>query len=454
MPPSVPLIFPALKAISSPSVSLYRASWVVPINSSPIRDGAVAVAEGRIVAVDAASAILSRFAGAPVVNCLGVLMPGLVNTHIHLELSGYGHIARPLPEHSFCDWIRSLMQARQEGRTDAKGLARAARQMLQEQHESGVLLLLDTGNVLPSPCCSHSLSPAASPVASSTCIVHPPDSIPFPPVSFLLELLGPDAKAEKQALSRLAALPDSVAATPHALYSTTPAIIRAITQRAARLGHIVSLHLAESADELELLRNGNGCFRSFLEERGAWDGSLAVPVAGLAGRKHGAVAYLEHLGLLHSRLLCVHCVQVSDDEARILARHGCKICLCPGSNRFLRVGRAPLELMMKHGLLPAIGTDSIASNESLDLWREMQILREDHPGVASDQILKMATLGGAAALGCDHDYGSLAPGRKAILLNIKDPVLDNAKDAEQLLDILTRGGRPAMLRWIGHDDSV
>jgi cytosine/adenosine deaminase-related metal-dependent hydrolase len=265
-------------------------------------------------------------------------------------------------------------------------------------------------------------------------------------------MLGPDARAERQTLARLAALPDVVAATPHALYSTTPAIIKAISQRAARLGHPVSLHLAESADEIALLRLGNGCFRSFLAERGSWDGSLALPAAGLTRKEHGAVAYLERLGLLHSRLLCVHCVQVSEDEVRLLARHECKVCLCPGSNRFLRVGRAPLEMMLQHGLLPAIGTDSIASNEGLDLWREMQILREDHPQVAPAQILKMATLGGAEALDRARDYGSLAPGRSSILLNVDDPALSAAWDGEQLLDLLTRLGRPARLRWIGDDD--
>lgn len=371
----------------------------------------------------AVSSLQLQFAGAHVENCPGVLLPGLVNAHIHLELSAYTHIPRPTPEQSFCDWIRSLLQVRQEGEVGPEVIARAARQMLQLQHDAGVLLLLDIGNTLPSP-------PSTIPPAGH--------------LSFLLEMLGPTAKAEEQVLARIASLPDGVAATPHAPYSTTSGIMTALKQRADRLQHIFSLHVAESADEIELLGSGRGCFRSFLEERGAWEDTF--PRLGIDS--HGAVEYLEQLGLLDTNLLCVHCVHVSEKEVRMLAAHGCKVCLCPGSNRFLGVGVAPLEMMLHHQLLPALGTDSIASNAELDLWREMRILREDHPGVAPAAVMAMATLGGAKAMGREEDFGTLAPGRKAILLNVDSPALQGVGNGEHLLDTLTGGGRPDTIRWI------
>jgi cytosine/adenosine deaminase-related metal-dependent hydrolase len=388
-----------------------------------IRDGAVAVGDGRILAVGSASSIRAQFTGARVESCQGVLLPGLVNAHIHLELSAYHHIPHPAPDETFCDWIRSLLQLRQEGGIEPEEVARAARNMLQQQHDAGVLLLLDIGNVLPS-----------SPTTMS----------PVVQVSFLLELLGPTAKAEEQVLDRASSLPDSVAAIPHASYSTTPGIMTALKQRADRLQHIFSLHVAESADEVELLQSGQGCFRGFLEERGAWENIFPCP--GMDG--HGTVEYLEQLGLLDANLLCVHCVHVSEKEVQMLAAQGCRVCLCPGSNRFLGVGVAPLEMMLAHQLLPALGTDSIASNEELDLWREMQILREDHPGVAPAAVLAMATLGGVQAMGCEEDFGTLAPGRKAILLNVDSSALQGVDNGEQLLDMLTGGGRPDGIRWI------
>jgi len=423
LPSPVPPFFSALNSTSSSSVSLYLAPWVVPISSPVIRDGAVAVSNGRILAVGSSSSLRDQFKDARIQCCQGALLPGLVNAHIHLELSAYPHIPCPAPEETFCDWIRSLLQVRQEGRIEPGESNGAARQMLEQQHDAGVILLLDIGNVQPSPP-SVNLSPAH--------------------VTFLLELLGPNVKAEEQVLARIASLPDSVMATPHALYSTTPGIITALKQRADRLHHILSIHLAESADEIELLRSGQGCFRSFLEERGAWENSFPRP--GIDS--HGAVEYLERLGLLDAGLLCVHCVQVCEKEVQMLAARGCKVCLCPGSNRFLGVGVAPLEQMLRHNLLPALGTDSIASNEELDLWREMQILREDHPGVAPAMVLAMATLGGAAAMGREQDFGSLAPGRKAIFLNVDSPALQGVRNAEQLLDTLTGRGRPDRIRWI------
>jgi len=414
------------------AVSLYLAPWVVPISSPVIRDGAVAVEEGRILAVGKASSLRVRFVGARVENCQGVLLPGLVNAHVHLELSAYHQIPRPTVDQNFCDWIRALLQAKQSGEISPSLIAHAARQEFDQQHDAGTALLLDIGNIPPSP---------------PTMVQPPLES------AFLLELLGPDAKAEEQVLTRIANLPDSVAATAHAPYSTTAGIMTALKKRADRLAHVFSLHVAESMDEVELLQSGRGCFRRFLEERGAWDGRFPCP--GMDGADGaGAVGYLAAMGLLDAHLLCVHCVQVSEEEVRMLAERGSKVCLCPGSNRFLRVGVAPLELMLRYGLLPAIGTDSLASNEELDLWPEMRILREDHPGVSPALVLAMATLGGAQALGREQDFGSLAPGRKARLLHVDSPPLQGALDGEQLLDILTSGGRPERVCWVDDNNHV
>jgi cytosine/adenosine deaminase-related metal-dependent hydrolase len=397
---------------------------VVPVSSPVIINGAVAIRDGRILAVGEAFTLKSQFPEARVENCQGVLLPGLVNAHIHLELSAY-RIPQPTGDQSFCDWIRALLKLRQTGEISAPETVRAARQMLEQQHRAGTLLLLDIGNTVP-----------ASPAIAQATDMHS---------TFLLELLGPDARAEEQVLARIGSLPDSVLATAHAPYSTTAGIMTVLKKRADRLGHIFSLHVAESVDEVVLLRSGQGCFRGFLEERGAWDGRFPRP----GKDTQGVVDYLAGLGLLDANLLCVHCVQISEEEVRLLAARGCRICLCPGSNRFLGVGVAPLERMLDQGLLPAIGTDSMASNKALDLWREMRILREDHPGVSPARILAMATLGGAQALGRARDFGTLSPGKMARLLNVRSPALQGAEDAEQLLDILTSGGQPEKLRWMG-----
>ncbi len=430
MPSPAPSFLSAVEN-PAPSVTLYQAPWVVPVSSPVIRDGAVAVAGGRILAVDNAASLLAQYGCARIECCSGVLLPGLVNGHIHLELSAFTGIPRPSSGESFCDWIRALLQVRQEGRISPDEQAAAAREMLQQQYDSGVLLLLDIGNNQPAK-------------QSPSC----PSPSSWPQVVFLRELLAPTAQAEEQLLTQIALLADDVAATPHALYSTTVGVISALKRRAERLGHPLSLHVAESADEIELLRSGQGCFRNFLAERGAWEDAFPPLGTGRGIDTIGAVEYLDGLGLLDPGLLCVHCVQVSESEVRMLAARGCKVCLCPGSNRFLGVGVAPLEMMLRHNLLPALGTDSRASNDEIDLWREMQILREDHPQVNPALILAMATLGGAQALGWEQDCGALAPGRTATFLHVDSSALQAVESAEELVAILTGNGRPTMIRWV------
>ena len=90
----------------------------------------------------------------------------------------------------------------------------------------------------------------------------------------------------------------------------------------------------------------------------------------------GTIEYFDHLGILDDKTLLVHCVHVSDNELQLIKKRGSRICLCPGSNEFLGVGLAPVEKMVDLGLLPALGTDSPASNMTIDMWREMQMLTE------------------------------------------------------------------------------
>jgi aminodeoxyfutalosine deaminase len=408
----------------SNSPAIYTAPWVLPMADPAIRNGAVAVREGRIEAVGPAAAIRAKFHGWDEVGCRGVLLPALINAHIHLELSHLSDIKRPEGAHKLCDWIENLIQARGDNRLSSEEKERHRQHILIDQRRSGVVLLADIGN---------------DPAPASTQPVDLPEILSFQ------EFLAPTGKAAASITAIIAGLPDSIAATAHAPYSSSPEIIRMLKRRAVRLGKVFSLHVAESLDEIEFLRSATGVFRIFLERRGVFDATIFSGNPDLKG----AVEYLEQLGVLDSGTLCVHCVHVSDNEMQLLADKGGHVCLCPGSNRFLRVGKAPLEPMLRHGLLPAIGTDSVASNETLDIWREMQILREDHSEVEPRKILEMATLGGAMALQCADDFGSLAPHRRALFLEVNVKGLSQLDTEQNLFDILTAKGRPRGISWIG-----
>jgi cytosine/adenosine deaminase-related metal-dependent hydrolase len=184
---------------------------------------------------------------------------------------------------------------------------------------------------------------------------------------------------------------------------------------------------------VEFLQSGQGPFRTFLEERGVWDGSFTPPAT-------GPVHYLEGLDLLDHQTLCVHAVHLGDDEIQLLAEKKAKVCLCPGSNRFLGVGRAQPEKMLAAGIRPCLGTDSLASNPQLSLWREMAILAQDHPALPAETIVAMATRYGAEALGQSRQ-GHLQKGSCR-------PFLAVAYGGNDPFDFLVRDVAPKELSWL------
>ncbi len=405
-------------------MEILSAEWVVPVAMPAIRDGSLVVVDRRIIEVGKRSDILARYQGVKERCCSGVLMPGLVNGHMHLELSALGGIASPAAGDSFTAWISELLAERERQAASRDEITAAFATVLRLQYAGGIALVADTGN-------DH--FPELTDRREND----------WPEILRLLELLGPHRPAIQMALEKIAKLDDRYPVCGHAPYSTSPELLVALKSRCRRLDQIFSIHTAESPDELEFLRSGTGSFRDFLERRKGWDGTFTFAELGFSG----TIAYFEHLGLLDRKTLLVHAVHVAEEELQLLARRGTHVCLCPGSNGYLGVGRAPVGKMLELGILPALGTDSPASNQSLDLWREMRILAADHPRLAPSSILAMATLGGAEALHRGEDYGSLMPGRKAQILCVASPALRRCRDTGSLVDELVMGGKPEEIAW-------
>jgi cytosine/adenosine deaminase-related metal-dependent hydrolase len=404
---------------STLSISIHKAPWVVPISSPVLQDGAVVVDGEQIIDVGLYSDIASRFQDIPVKNYAGVLLPALVNAHIHLELSVYGVVHPPSKSSTMCDWIRVLLKTREESQFSIAEVIDAAQKTAQEQYDSGVGLMLDIGN--------------SDLGKFNSCPVE---------ILSLREMLGPSESATKAAIEAIEKIPSEQAITGHSPYSTSPKLLQYIKNRCRDHNQIFSLHLGENVDEALLLTKGEGCFSEFLQERGSTDSPFPIPGIDSSA----VVGYLQQLGILDSKTLCVHCVHLNVEELTILAGTKARVCLCPGSNKFLSVGTAPLEAMLDHDILPAIGTDSITSNPALDMWQEMALLRDAHPDVDSEHILCMVTLGGAIAMGRQNSYGSLEKGKTAKFINIERPEYQKASNAEQLINCLTTCGRPESVR--------
>ena len=242
------------------------------------------------------------------------------------------------------------------------------------------------------------------------------------------EYLGLAAFTLDKNLRRLAAEPSSIRCAGHAPYSTHPRLLQALKKRARANSQVWPIHVAEPAAENDMLSQGRGEMVDFVRRRGFWDGSFQPQ-----GRP-GAIRYLDALDVLDDHTLCVHAVHVDDEEIDLIRQKNVKICLCPGSNRYLHVGLAPVDKYLRAGLLPALGTDSIASNPELSLWREMALLVESFPQIPAASIFAMATLGGAEALDVAEHWGTLAPGKKADILAI--PVPGQMRTVDQLMQYL------------------
>ena len=397
-----------------------------------VADGALVVAGNCIKAVGEYGEIVKAFAGCQTQDHVNrILTPPLINSHCHLELSYIDLAVKDGDRGTYRDdptaWIRKLLQEKAVLLAETSGLEEfilgRARQTLQRFSREGVAFVGDIGNSL-----------------ASRFIGQGQEADVF----FLLELLGLTSESETAALARLEEVSESqyaaVACTAHAPYSTTPDVIRRIKSKADRQGHVFSIHTAESRQEVEFLQTGSGDFREFLQQRGAWDGTFAIP-----GKS--SVHYLKSLGVLNERTLCVHAVHVDHREIEILAKTKTKVCLCPGSNRFLGVGKAPVTDFLSHGILPALGTDSLASNPVLSMWREMRLLREDHPGLAPETVFAMATFGGTEAWGLSDKMGRLEPGKVAHILAVgcnKVPL----KSGGDVFEFLTTVGESAQVEWL------
>jgi cytosine/adenosine deaminase-related metal-dependent hydrolase len=189
----------------------------------------------------------------------------------------------------------------------------------------------------------------------------------------------------------------------HAPHSCSPELLRRLAERGGPAG----IHLAESPEEAAFLRDGSGGWAAFLDGRGLADVAFSAPGVSPA-------RYADDLGVLHPRLVAAHGVQVDAADRELLARRGVHVVLCPRSNRNLGVGSADVPALHAAGVRLALGTDSLASVETLDVLEDGVLLHRSFPGLEAGAIVRMATLGGADALGLD-DLGAIAPGRRAAL---------------------------------------
>jgi cytosine/adenosine deaminase-related metal-dependent hydrolase len=387
----------------------YRAAWVLPIDRPPIAGGAVTVDRGVITRVEDQPSGHAEELGT------AAILPGLVNAHTHLELSWMrGRVPRG---DSMPRWAAALVALRRGVPVDP---VEPIVEAISEARASGTCLVGDVTNTLATydPLLDSDMSAA-----------------------LFRELFGfnatdPDAVVtaavqQIQQLTPVAWLRPCI--VPHAPYSVSPALLSAIARGSAGP---LSMHLGESSEEVEFLRDATGAWRALLESLGAWNPSWMPPGC-------GPIEYLDRLGLVSEKLIAVHGVQFTGKELSRLAAARATIVTCPRSNQWTGAGIPPIERFYASGVRVAIGTDSLASVEDLNLFAEIAEVRRRAPSVPARAILQSATQAGAEALGFSSELGTLQRGKRAQIIAVRLP--SGVKDVEEYL---LSGIEPGDVRWL------
>jgi cytosine/adenosine deaminase-related metal-dependent hydrolase len=399
----------------------YHARWVLPISAPPIRDGTVVELGGRIVYVgsrDHAPGGTDHDLG----NC--ALLPGLINTHTHLELTVFRGLLEDL---SFREWITRLQGAKVAVMTPERFLD-SARWGIAEGVRAGITTFADT--------CDSGVVLEAMRERGVRGIMY---QEVFSPSADPADVREAAARlAEK--LARHDALEtelQQVGVSPHAPYTISDPLFALV----ARSGRRIAVHIAESDAEQRFVRDGEGPFADALRARGF----------SVAPRAASPIALLAKLGVLDARPLLIHCVRVSDADIATIAGSGSTVAHCPISNAKLGHGVAPVLEMLDAGIAVGLGSDSMAANNRMHLLEEsraavlaQRIRGASFHALSASRALELATLDGARALGLADRVGSLEVGKEADLAAFDLSALAGTADADPAAALVfALGAEPA-----------
>ena len=337
-----------------------------------------------------------------------LVMPGLVNAHVHLQLEPL--VAR---ERRFVPWVRAVMAAR-AGRTSATDRAAAVTALRQ---------LLRNGTTTVGEIDSTGCSPAAL------------RRVPLRGRCYQ-ELTGfhlDRAAARERIAEREAPASGRSAAglSPHAPYSASASLIQSAAVR-----RYVSIHCAEVPEEQQFLRQGTGPFADLLAQLGRLPAGFRAPGV-------GAVRYLQQLGVLGPRTQLVHCQELERGDAAILADARSPVVVCPGTIEFFGRTPPPVATWLRKGIVVALGTDSRASNTALSMPMELQRAARLWPSLHPAELLQMATEHGAKSLGL-RGVGRIARGCAADFCAIAS----GHEQAMALVADFVHGARPIAATWL------
>lgn len=370
---------------------IYRAKTVVTMDGPPIDNGAVAVAGEQIAAVGRFEAM--RAEGGAITD-LGevVLLPGLINAHCHLDFTALrGKIA---PQRSFTDWILQINGLRRD--LSDEDFLESIRLGFEEAKRWGTTTM---ANIESMPALLSRMAP--------------------PPLRtwWFAELIDvrPRLSAEEMVADSLASFREKevwrggFGLSPHAPYTASPKLTRLAADAARKSNLLLTVHLAESEEEMQMFREGCGRLFDFLQSLGRSMNDC--------GQGKTPLAVMLEREAIDERWIVVHLNELAEEDfARLKGGPRFHIAHCPRSSRYFRHRPFALRRLVDLGFNICLGTDSLASNSSLSLFAEMRELRETYPDLPAERILQMATVNGARALHQETALGRIVPGFQADLI--------------------------------------
>lgn len=375
---------------------IHAASWLINPDEPPLAGGAILVRDGRVAATGTLAALKKHYSE-PVREYPGcAILPGFINAHTHLELTHFSswrlRTNIDYNPRSFTDWIIQLIKI-------ARGLTPDD---YPPSLREGIRMCLESGTTAVGEIVTN---PALAGLYGASRLTG----------RLYFEVLGQEQGRFNDKLSGALAAAASAAGgsmaaglSPHSPYTLGEQHLPTVTKSALEHGLPLTIHLSESSAETDFVFDSSGALASDFYPFVDWERYLTHP------RRCTSTELLDRHGLLTPDTLAVHCVHVNLADARILKERGVSIALCPRSNDKLDVGLAPVALFRKLGIPLALGTDSLASNDSLSLWDEMRYALETFPNdLTAQDVLRMVTSGAASALKISASHGSLQVGMRA-----------------------------------------
>ena len=384
---------------------LIKARWIVPVTAPPIPWGGIIINGGKIERL-LTEKDTKTFPVAQIQEYPGhIILPGLINAHTHLELTNLAE-KQWADRYSFTSWIGELVTTVRTWQEE-DFLASIKR---------GIKELINNGITTVGDISTTSLSiPLLTEAGLSGVVYHEV-------LGFSTALLTERIEALKRRLD-VYTPPTllSLGISPHSPFTLSPQLLKQAYELARERGLSVTIHLAETQAEIDFLMGMGDDIIALLKSLQAWDSQWHPPGT-------TPVKYLAQVGALQN-IVGIHLNLLTEDEIKLLKKHQVKGVYCPKSNAwFGRHNSHPLPYLLNNGIIMALGTDSLASNDTLSILEEMRQARALFPQITNHTLLEMATINGARVLGLAEQTGSITPGKAANLIafetetDIYDPI--------------------------------